>query len=252
MLSKFVSLGDRVELQEVERRPDNGEERQKVYYSKVYEILSEDMLEIVMPMEKTKIVLLQVDNEYDLVFYGEGGLFQCFARVVDRYKSNNVYLLRMELTSNLRKYQRREYYRFSCALEMRARGLEEEEVEVVERKSSYILQPGLPLRRSVIVDISGGGIRFLSSQKYDEGSLIYCNYHLVMDGTNKTYDVVGRVLAVKELENRPGTFEHRVQYYNMSRDVREEIIKFIFEEERKTRKKDRWSEDQDGRRSPIA
>ncbi|MCM1100922.1 MAG: flagellar brake protein [Clostridium sp.] len=241
MLSKFISLGNKIELQEVEHKPGAEGERPKIYYSKVYEILSEDLLEIVMPMEKTKLVLLQVDNEYDLVFYGESGLFQCFARVVDRYKSNNVYLLRMELTSNLRKYQRREYYRFSCALEMHARGLEEEEVLEVENKPAYILQRGLPLRRSVIVDISGGGLRFLSSQKYDEGSLIYCNYHLVKDGVSKTYDVVGRVLAARELENRPGTFEHRVQYYNMSRDVREEIIKFIFEEERKSRRKDKMS-----------
>ncbi|MCM1525995.1 MAG: flagellar brake protein [Bacteroides sp.] len=234
-------MGNKIELQEVEHKPGAEGERPKIYYSKVYEILSEDLLEIVMPMEKTKLVLLQVDNEYDLVFYGESGLFQCFARVVDRYKSNNVYLLRMELTSNLRKYQRREYYRFSCALEMHARGLEEEEVLEVENKPAYILQRGLPLRRSVIVDISGGGLRFLSSQKYDEGSLIYCNYHLVKDGVSKTYDVVGRVLAARELENRPGTFEHRVQYYNMSRDVREEIIKFIFEEERKSRRKDKMS-----------
>lgn len=241
MLSKFISLGNKIELQEVEHKSGAEGERPKIYYSKVYEILSEDLLEIVMPMEKTKLVLLQVDNEYDLVLYGESGLFQCFARVVDRYKSNNVYLLRMELTSNLRKYQRREYYRFSCALEMHARGLEEEEVLEVENKPAYILQRGLPLRRSVIVDISGGGLRFLSSQKYDEGSLIYCNYHLVKDGVSKTYDVVGRVLAARELENRPGTFEHRVQYYNMSRDVREEIIKFIFEEERKSRRKDRMS-----------
>jgi c-di-GMP-binding flagellar brake protein YcgR len=51
--------------------------------------------------------------------------------------------------------------------------------------------------------------------------------------------VIGKVLAVSELENRPGTYEHRVQYYNMDESVREEIIKFIFEEERRNRKKDR-------------
>jgi c-di-GMP-binding flagellar brake protein YcgR len=158
---------------------------------------------------------------------------------VDRYKSNNVYLLRVELTSNLRKYQRREYYRFSCALEMCSRNLEEEELQAVEAEDPYILQPGLPLRRSVIVDISGGGLRFISVQKYEPGSLIYCSYHLVADGETRQYEVIGKVLAVKELENRPGTYEHRVQYHNMDDHVREEIIKFIFEEERRNRKKDR-------------
>lgn len=96
---------------------------------------------------------------------------------MDRYKSNNVYVLVMELTSNLRKYQRREYYRFSCALDMCARNLEEEEIEALEKNSPYELQPGLPLKHSIIVDISGGGLRFMSTQRYEPGSLILCSYH---------------------------------------------------------------------------
>ena len=48
------------------------------------------------------------------------------------------------------------------------------------------------------------------------------------------------MLSVRELENRPGTWEHRVQYYDMDRDTREEIIKYIFEEERKSRRKERF------------
>lgn len=41
------------------------------------------------------------------------------------------------------------------------------------------------------------------------------------------YEVVGKVLAVRELEKRKGTFEHRVQYYNLDVNTREEIIRFI-------------------------
>ena len=240
MISNIISLGDRIELQEMEHSIAAAPNKEKkIYNSSVYEILTEDTLEITMPMEQTKLILLPVDTEYDLVFYGATGLYQCFARIVDRYKSNNVYILRLELTSNLRKYQRREYYRFACALEMCARNLEEEELQAIEAKMPYILQPGLPLRRSVIVDISGGGLRFMSVQRYEPGSLIYCSYYLSKDGQRKKYEVIGRVLAAQELQNRPGTFEHRVQYHNLDEAVREEIIKFIFEEERKNRKKDR-------------
>ena len=232
-------MGDKIELREVDRSRITEDGSQRVYYSAVHEVLSEDTMEITMPQEQTKLILLPVDSEYDLVFYGESGLYQCFARIADRYKSNNIYILRVELTSNLRKYQRREYYRFSCALEMCARSLEEEELQAVESKSPSLLQPGLPLRRSVIVDISGGGLRFMSAQKYETGSLIYCSYHLLKGKESKKYEIIGKVLAVGELENRPGVYEHRVQYYNMDVETREEIIRFIFEEERRNRKKDR-------------
>ncbi|MCH5339586.1 MAG: flagellar brake protein [Acetatifactor sp.] len=241
MLSEFVTVGDRIELQVVERSDSlpEGAER-KVYNSQIYDIMSEDTMEILMPMEKTKLILLPVDGEFDLIIYHSTGLYQCFARIKDRYKSNNVYLLVVELTSNLRKYQRREYYRFSCALEMCARNLQEEELQAVENDLPYALTPGLPLKQSVIVDISGGGLRFLSAQRYEPESLLYINYYLLKDGKKKLYEVIGKVLSAQELEKRKGTFEHRVQYYDMNSKTREEIIKYIFEEERKNLRKE-WA-----------
>lgn len=240
MLSKFISQKDKIEMTAIDRgEEEQNDNSKKVYHSSVLQILSEDTLEITMPMDKSKLILLPVDSEYDLIFYGESGLFQCFARIIDRYKSNNVFILVVELTSNLRKFQRREYYRFSCALEMCARNLEEDEVQAIEKRLPYALTPGLPLKQSVIVDISGGGLRFLSAQKYEPESLLYCSYHLLKKNERKKYEVIGKVLSAKELENRPGTFEHRVQYYDMDTSTREEIIKYIFEEERKNRQKER-------------
>lgn len=235
MLSKYVFPGDKVDLQAVDRLASEGSDVKKVYSTRVYDIMTDDRLEIVMPMEKTKLILLPIDGEYDLCFYTSQGLYQCFARIIDRYKSNNVYVLVFELTSNLRKHQRRDYYRFSCVLDMKTRELKTEEVQAVEA-NQVLLVPGLPLRRSLIVDISGGGIRFISDHAYDEGSMVYCTYQLVNDGNAKDYEVVGKVLSVKEVANRPGEFEHRVQYVNLDTDTREEIIKFIFEEERRIRR----------------
>ncbi len=240
MLSKFISQNDKVELQAIDRgEEENGENTKKVYYSSVLEILSGDTLEIAMPMEQSKLILLPVDSEYDLVFYGGSGLYQCFARIIDRYKSNNVFILVVELTSNLRKFQRREYYRFSCALEMCARNLEEDEIQAIEKRLPYALVSGRPLKQSVIVDISGGGLRFISSQKYEPDNLLYCSYQLIRGTERKQYEVIGKVLSAKEVENKPGFFEHRVQYYDIDKEMREEIIKYIFEEERKSLQKER-------------
>lgn len=239
MLSRYVEPGSKIELQAVERiKYADDAEKKRVYATTVYEILSEDRLEIMMPIEKSKLILLPVNAEYDMYFYTPQGLYQCFATVVDRYKSENKFLLLMELTSNLRKFQRREYYRLSCALEMNSRPLEKEELEAVQSNSN-LLVPGLPLKRSVIVDISGGGIRFVGDYMYETGSLICCKYNLVVDGNAKEYTLISKVLTVRELEGRPGTYEHRAQYINIDTIEREEIIRFIFEEERKHRKREK-------------
>lgn len=243
MISNFIELGNKIEIQMVEPKKDQSKEAPKTYVSQIQDILSENQLEITMPMEQSKLILLPMDREYNLVIYTGNGLFQCFARVIDRYKSNNIYTLVVEMTSNLRKYQRREYYRFSCALEMNSRNLEEEEVRAIEEKDPYSnLIPGLPLKRSVIVDISGGGLRFLSTHPYEPGSLIYISYNLLVAGNMKEYELVGKVLSSRKMEERKGSYEHRVQYVDIDVDVREEIIKYIFEEERKHRKKERLGE----------
>lgn len=246
MLSDMIVVGQIVEIQAV--NPDTEEESEneketvkidevkKTYRTKVFDILSEDQLEIMMPIEKGKVILLPVDGQFDLCFYTEKGLYQCYARVLDRYKSNNIYIVVMELTSNLRKRQRREYFRLDCALEMEFRALEKTEIAAVKQDRFYLTK-GLPLRQGTIADISGGGVRFIAGCSFEVGTLIYCTYTLQAKGEEKQYHLIGKVLLSRELDDRPGEYENRVQYVNMDVDEREEIIKYIFEEERKQRHK---------------
>lgn len=238
LLSKYVMSGTKVELRKRKRKKIDGEEAEvSIYYSQVSDILSEDQIEITMPIEKTKIVLLPVGVEYDLYFYTPNGVYQCRAKVVDRGKKNNVFLLTMELTSGLSKDQRREFYRFSCTLKMDTRALSEEEIELLEKEGTLEDAGGEPLRQGIIIDISAGGLRFMSSYRYDEDSVILCKYQLDTEKGPKEYEILGKVLSVEESQTRHGVYEHRVQYMDIDDAAREEIIKFIFETERKNRKK---------------
>ena len=80
MLSKYVNVGNRVELQSVKHLnlgvPDSSREERKVYSTKVYDIISDERIELLMPMEQTKLILLPVDGEYELCFYADNGLYQ--------------------------------------------------------------------------------------------------------------------------------------------------------------------------------
>lgn len=231
LLSKYVTPGSEVDLQAIAQGQGAEEKKRR---TRVLRALTESRLEVAMPIEDGKLILLPVDKAYDMYFYGDGVVYQCSAKVVDRYRCNGQYVLVMDLTSNLRSYQRREYYRFSCALEMDSRELLEQE-EFSEAEQEELL-PKLPLQSSVIVDISGGGLRFVSYYAYTVNSLILCKYHLTVEGKEKEYRLVGKVLEVKELEQKPGIFDHRVQYVDVDPKDREEIIQYIFDEARKVHK----------------
>ena len=238
MLTDYIAPGIRVELKATGKVwMDEDTRTRHIYMSKVMDVTSDDRIEVLMPFEKGKLVLLPVDGEYSLCFYSTKGLYQCYSRIVDRYRSDNIYILVLDLTSELQRLQRREYYRFSCALELKSRTCTKGELEAFEKNRKFLVDKTKPLQRSVIVDISGGGLRFVANFQYEEGSIVYCSYRLPRGANDREYEMICSILKVQELESRPGLFEHRIQYVYIDEPSREDIIHFIFEEERKLRKK---------------
>ena len=201
-------------------------------------MVSEDEIKVTMPIEIGKLVLLPVDGEYDLCFYTANGLYQCYSRVTDRYKSNNVYVLCLEMTTNLRKFQRREYYRLNCILNMKCRTIDDREVDILTNQVQFY-NTDLTLQDGLIVDISGGGARFISRESYEKDTKMLFIFSLTTGKLPVEYSIIGRVLLSQEIEGREGQFENRVQFINMNIDDREGIIRYIFEEERKIRHRER-------------
>ena len=74
MISNFIEPGNKIEIQMVEPRDNKSNEPPKTYISQIQDILSENQLELVMPMEKTKLILLPMDKEYNLVVYSGSNL----------------------------------------------------------------------------------------------------------------------------------------------------------------------------------
>lgn len=239
MISKYIQVGNRIELESVKRSVNEyGEIVRKTYRSELYEILSEDRVKIAMPMEQTKLVLLPVDGEYSMCFYTKSGLYQCLARVAERYKSNNLFVLVMELESDLQRYQRREYYRLNTILDMKSRMIDEG-TDINSTEHVEFMDTDLTFDNGTMVDISGGGARFISKVQYQQGALIRFVFSLFVNGSITEYRLIGRVLKSDEIENREGQFENRIQFVNIDNEDRESIIRYIFEEERKLRKKER-------------
>ncbi len=236
LLSKFISPGVKIELEAMERIVQEDTEK-KVFDSRVVDILDEDRIEVLMPMEKTKLILLPINGAYQIRFNTGKGLFQCATKVVNRYKNGSVYLLEMQLTSPLQKYQRREFYRFMCTLDMQIRELTDNERRGIDKNKELILDKNQTNYSATIVDLSGGGLRFTSATPFEPKSLVLCEYTLNRDSGVKDYHIAGELLSCKRLENNPGMYEQRVRFICLKQKEREENIQFIFEEERKRRQR---------------
>lgn len=234
----MIIAGTKVELRPAEPEPEEASgDRGRIYISRVYAVLTEDTFEAAMPVENGQPVLLSVDREYDLVFCGKEVSYQCFARITDRYRRDNEYMMTMELTSNLRRYQRREYYRFDCALETLVRSLDQEEVQAVEDKLPFALTRGRPMERCMVVDVSSDELCFSSSQYYEPESLLYLCYDLPGEQGIRKYEMIGRVAEAPAVGDSKGEYRHRIVFFDADTETKEDLVWYIFEEERKSRKK---------------
>lgn len=226
MLEKYIASGNKVELHPI-RRDSNVE---KSHISKVNQVLGDDKVEILMPVEDGKIVLLARNIPYDLVVYSSKGLYQCKVKASDRYKSGNVYLQQLELLTGIKKYQRREYYRYSCSVPVFSRKLTEEE------KTNLVWDDKLPGKEGESIDLGGGGVRFYVRQEYEKDEMILCVLKLELKDGVKEIQALGKVLSIKQVPDVK-MYEVRVQYEKITNVAREHIIQYIFEDERKRRKK---------------
>lgn len=238
MISKILSVGDRIELSRVAavEQINATDGKDNVYISQILEIIDEEKLKIGMPIHQGKVIPLAMNARLDACFYTDRGLYQGRLVVTDRYKEDSIFVLVVEVTSSLQKFQRRQYFRLGCVIDMKYRKINDEEVEEYAGNSEMIIVEN-DFIDATAIDISGGGVRFISSEKMEENQEVFMSIEISYDKQKKLYGLLGKVISSYEAKSRIGLFEHRVEFTNMQGHVREALIKYIFEEERRQRQK---------------
>ncbi|MCI8873451.1 MAG: flagellar brake protein [Lachnospiraceae bacterium] len=245
MRANVVKTGDRVEiriLQQVEQGKKLGE-YPPAYRSMVEHVQEDGSLELLVPIVKGKIDAPPSGVRLEALIYTRAGMYRCVAHIKNRYLKENVYLMLMELKSPLEKFQRREFYRFECVMDIQYMTITEEEVgidDITELKEHHRLTyPEDLVESAVAVDISGGGIRFVSDLPAEEGSFILIAIRLVNESMDYPLELIGKVVICQKVE--PGQskekYEYRVNFIMKDEKKRELIIKYIFEQERRSRQK---------------
>ncbi len=249
MGSEIVKVGNKVDiriLQQVEQGWKTGE-RPISYRTIVQDILENGDIEVAVPTEGGENVPLPSGVRLEFVFYTKRGMYRCVAQIKDRYIKNRIYLLCIEQKTPLEKFQRREYYRFECVMEIQYYPIMQHEVDITpleELKEHHRLTypEDLP-KKAIAVDISGGGLRFISEEPGQKDDYMIVSVKLETESMNYHLEVVGKILSCQKVENQSGSrknvqekYEHRVQFF-MTPKEREQIIKYIFEQERKSRQK---------------
>lgn len=248
MLKKILKIGDRIELKSIQQSKLAGKDP-KTYQSQILDIMDEYRMNIAVPLESGHLVPLEVGTRYELSFLTVSGRYVCKCEIKNRLKQNNVYYLVVDIISELKKDQRRQYfrlekivplkYRVISELEMRLRYFMEKKAYKDEREKRLVTEKLEQLEREVlegtIINVSGGGIKFSSLEKHENGNLLLIKFSL---DDEIMVEAEARIIASNEVMNQRGVREYRCEFKRIKKEIRENIVRYIFSEERKQRQKE--------------
>lgn len=239
-----IEVGNKIDIRIVNQieNADSTGEPPHIYKSQLLDFFENGDIEIAMPSENGKMRLLPLGLRYEFVFYTKIGLYRGYGEIKERYKTDNRFMLRVAFHTPLNKYQRREYYRLSCAMEMAyyiitkdmAMLEQTDEIENQLREDEELIKKRMT---AYVRDLSGGGMRFVTDTELPEDSYILIYVRLGEEMQDAIYPIIGHVIRGEQLENvTPAKYEQRVEFILKDSRVRESIIRFIFKEERKARR----------------
>jgi c-di-GMP-binding flagellar brake protein YcgR len=242
-VTDLITLGTKIDvrLSAQLKKQEEGREKAPVYKSRVCDIPSENELEISMPTLGGRMVLFHMGAKCNLIFYTKGGMYTTTATVQRRFRRDNIYLLSMNVTGTVVRFQRREFYRVSYLSELEYRpitmdiarrdSIQEVEYEI-EQEADFF-----PVQQGRILDVSGGGIRFSSNMKLESRGYLLLKFQLKNGLMDEPFTLVAQIISSDKHPKEPDMYINRGQFFFKDLREREKIVRFVFEEERRMRNK---------------
>lgn len=214
----------------------------KKFKSNVYHVLNENELLLSAPLEKGTLYPIR-SGENVLVSFNKDqtGVYDFYADVIARKKAGHLSAIIVKQTSDVRKTQRRHYFRFSYVGEFQILK------EVVKKGGNDRLKEKYKHSKDIIMndeeelyitldgrDISGGGFRAVAREPLEEGEILEGRADL--DG--KVVQFKALVIRCTHIDEPIPKYDCAFQFVELKDRVRAEIISFIFRRERKMRNKE--------------
>lgn len=186
----------------------NGENEE--YASRVISLDSEIELMVENPSKEGKEVRFLNGTKLDVVFQVENHGLHSFETEIVAKVREKINLLKLRRLGEVKKLQRRNFYRVKS------------ELDVIVRRSGDVI-----FEETIILDISGGGLKFLSRQDFKLGDIVELNITLL----GEDLDLEAKVVKVDKIGF--GKSEVSVEFYDLYEDDQNVIVKYVFEKQRR-------------------
>ena len=234
-----ITIGDKIDLEKIETRLSaDPDKRPTVYISQVLDDSQNGNLLAAMPIQEGKVIPLAVGQRFYATFYAKSALLRCEVEVTGRYKKGSLFLIELTQLTGFEKVQRREFFRLECNMPMEYRLINEEERSLIESGTLYDEKEMNPQwKKGIILDISGGGMRFVSGFREKKGDLIQVQFEMLVGEEEEIFCLYATLLRSEQNQNNSSIYDQRIMFWKLNKTLREKLIRSIFEIQRRSRSK---------------
>lgn len=212
-LSMFKE-GDRVMLETVTLMEENE------FVTRIEKIES-DAVTVLSPICKGAILRIPTNSRVVIIVFTGDKVYKAKGIAVDNFKEGNFHLSKIEIKSEVERFERRNYYRLCVKKPVRIMKTDSE--DIVEGES---------------IDISGGGMQLRSEEKLYKGQKLLVE--LEVDGDFLELD--GEVVSIMQ-GIASGDEKYGIKFLELGDKVVDKIVSYIFSIQRDRIRKDRKIKD---------
>ena len=231
------AIGDRIELMHI-KSAIGRKVSDKKYGSQVLDFDGDRTAKIAMPISEGKVIPLEIDDDYNLCFFTNSGLYQCTAQIKKRYTENRMYVMDVIFLTPLKKFQRRKFYRLDCLFPIRYRIVPKEQFEKKNEAEHDNEKDETLWEEGTISDLSGGGIRFHGNVECKKEDFVEIVLPLSLQSGIVPLSLYMKVVSCVHFEGSSVAYETRGEFLNINEKERETVIKYVFEEQRRRMRKE--------------
>jgi len=231
------AIGDRIELMHI-KSAIGRKVSDKKYGSQLLDFDGDRTAKIAMPIREGKVIPLEIDDDYNLCFFTNSGLYQCTAQIKKRYTENRMYVMDVIFLTPLKKFQRRKFYRLDCLFPIRYRIVPKEQFEKKNEAEQDKEKDEILWEEGTISDLSGGGIRFHGNVECKKGDFVEIVLPLSLQSGIIPLSLYMKVVSCVHFEGSRVAYETRGEFLNINEKERETVIKYVFEEQRRRMRKE--------------
>ncbi|HOV26870.1 MAG TPA: PilZ domain-containing protein [Pseudobacteroides sp.] len=225
MRASEITTGTKLEIQFVDFFMGD-KEITKLFVSEFECAEEEDVICVASPIYEGTYLPAPIGTDMFVFAYFTGQFYKFKAKLKDKLIKDGLPIYKLSINGDMEKIQRRQFFRLECMLGVRCREVKIEN-NIPVQKGDFL--------NGFTRDISGGGACLVLAKGIEIGKYLECEIQITGNKMIKFYGTVIR--SVKFDVDNKSKYELGVEFYNIDNRTREAIIGFIFEEQRKLRKK---------------